>query len=95
MRVCGLVGGDNLAVDDGLVRQGEQRRCDRGIAAGKVLVVARAQIGLAARLEANRAVAVELEFIEPLRSFGQSAYGLQEHRLDEVRVHGTRSVHFH
>jgi hypothetical protein len=59
---AGLVDRDDLAVDDGIVRQCGQGRYIGGIAGDKVLAVAGAQTDLAGRLEGDGAVPVELEF---------------------------------
>ena len=48
-------------------------------------LAAREQTRGAICLDGNRSIAVELDFVDPLRAFGQLRYGQALHRLDECR----------
>jgi hypothetical protein len=75
---------DDLAVDDGIVREPFECHCDRGETLCEVFAVAREQSDLTGRrLHAERAIAVELPFVRPSRSFGQFSIRQRERRLDE------------
>jgi hypothetical protein len=73
---------DYLAVDHSLV--GERFKCkrDRSETLSEVFAVSREETDLAVRLHAERAIAVELEFVRPSRSFGRLRHWPREHRLD-------------
>ena len=57
--------------------------CDRSETAREVYAVAREQSDLAVRLNAERAITIELQFVRPRRSFGQLGNRYCEHGLDE------------
>src|SRR5215831_2994738 len=74
----------DLAVDDGFIREVGQRLDDPGIPRVEIVIVARPQMYLASRLYRQSSVSVELQFIEPLRSFGQPLSSQKQHRRDEA-----------
>ena len=57
--------GDDLAVDHGLVRERLRSTRDRSEARGEVFAVAREQSDAAVRLQPERAIAIEFEFVCP------------------------------
>ena len=74
---------DDFAVEHALIRQALQRFGDSRILVGKVVVVARAKLHPAAPLDCERAIAVELQLVYPLLSFGQRLAAQKEHGFDE------------
>lgn len=78
-----LVGGDDLAVNHRFVGQRSQRPRDSGVSRIEVVVVARPKLNLSVAFERHGAVAIELQFPQPLRPIRKSGSGQQKHRLDE------------
>jgi hypothetical protein len=63
--------GDDLAVDDAIVRECFERTRDRSETLGEVFAVARAESDLAVGLQTERSIAVELQLVRPSRPFRQ------------------------
>ncbi len=82
---AGLIESDQLTVDDGLVAQRCQSHNDEWKACCEVLVIAGPKLNRSAGLDRNRPVAVELQFVFPLRSLRQRAAGEAQHRFDEKK----------
>jgi hypothetical protein len=68
-----LVERDDLAVDHRVVRELRQRGDDARITAAEVLVVPRPQVERTLALEGDGAVAVQLEFKQPLVTGGKAS----------------------
>jgi hypothetical protein len=84
IRSPGLVQGYHLAIDNSVVGKITERLSDLRESFVEVLVVARVQNSFAVGSDADGAVAVQLNFVTPIRSFrkvrNQSAF----HWFDEV-----------
>jgi hypothetical protein len=62
----GFVKGDDFAVDDRLIGQGSESLRYGWISQAEIVVVAGAQLDLAAGFDCQCAVAVQLEFVDPI-----------------------------
>jgi len=75
---------DHLAVDHRFVGQvGEGLDYCRTLAV-EALVVPRPQVRYAVGFEGERSISVELQLVEPVRTFGKSLGVKEQHRLDEA-----------
>src|SRR5919109_5241314 len=57
----------------------------------EVVVVARSQVDDSVALERNRAISVELQLVQPLRTIGERIGSLQQHGRDEASGRAPRS----
>jgi hypothetical protein len=86
-----LVERNHLAVDDGLWRQARESAKHAAVSAAEVVVVAGAEMDLAARLERNGSIAIQLELIFPVSasagnvSARKSSMGLMNDALPRIR----------
>jgi hypothetical protein len=75
---------NHLTVDDRVVRHVGERIHDARVSDVEVVVVPRSQVNGPIALERNRAIAVELQLVQPSRIIGQRIRLQQQHRLDET-----------
>lgn len=82
-----LVERDHLAVDDRFIRHGCERLDDARIATAEIVIVTRSQLHLAAALNRQGSVSVELNLIYPVRPLGQLLHAQKQHWFDEGGPH--------
>ena len=82
-RLSRFVDRDDFAVDGRVVRKRGQRLRYRWVPQSEVIVVAGAEGELSTRFEGKGTVAVQLNFVAPLRTFRQHLRGKQQHGLDK------------
>src|SRR6516164_1168567 len=58
----------------------------RGISLRKVIIIARSQLHLATALDGQGAVAIELNFVQPISTLRQLLRPQEQHRFDECRL---------
>ena len=81
---AGFVEGHNLAVNDAVVRQLRERVCYGRKPGREIIPLARHEPNAPSALYAERPVAVEFDFVFPIRPFRQLRDSQALHRLDEA-----------
>jgi hypothetical protein len=81
-----LIEGDDLAVNYGVVGKSFEGLTYSRVTRSEIVVIPRAQIKLAVRLERYGSIAIKLQFVLPLSAFGQMLLSEKQHGLDETSL---------
>src|SRR5436309_592325 len=86
VRASRAVQGHDLAIDDGIGWKAAQGFCDVRVSLVEVLAIAGVQNRFGACPDAYGAVAIEFDFVGPIRAFGELRNESAFHRLDEISL---------